>query len=143
MARSIMWRARSDFAAETGAESDLARPLYHPGLPCVSSGTIVENAMTSLSRITDGLRPFLAENAGNSKTLKFELEGGGFLRVSGAEASNEDGPADCIILVSLADLELIASGDLDPMEAFQQGRLRIDGDMAVAVTLQPILSRAW
>lgn len=99
--------------------------------------------MTILSDMTDALRPFLAGNAENSKSLKFDLKGDGFLYISGANVTNENQPADCTILVSISDLERISKGDLDPAEAFQQGRLRIDGDMGVAMSLQPFFSRAW
>ncbi len=33
-------------------------------------------------------------------------------------------------------------GDLDPTTAFMTGKLKINGDMSVAMSLQPILSRA-
>lgn len=89
------------------------------------------------------MRPSLAKNAGNAKVLKFDLKGEGFLRVAGGSVTNDDGQADCTIIVSLADLERISKGDLDPAEAFQTGRLRIDGDMGVAMALQPFFSRAW
>jgi putative sterol carrier protein len=99
--------------------------------------------VTDLAAITDGLKPFLGDNAGYARTLKFDLKGDGFLRIAGATVTNDDGPADCTIIVSLGDLAAISKGDLDPAEAFQQGKLRIDGDMAVAMDLQPLFSRAW
>jgi putative sterol carrier protein len=99
--------------------------------------------MSSLQKITDDLRPFLATNASNKQALKFDLKGQGFIHILGTSVTNDDGPADCTVIVALEDLESISKGDLDPAEAFQRGKLRIDGDMGVAMALQPILSRAW
>ena len=36
----------------------------------------------------------------------------------------------------------MASGQLDPTMAFMQGKLKINGDMSVAMKLQPLLANA-
>lgn len=93
--------------------------------------------------MTEQLRPHLTGNAGNPQVLKLDFKGEGLIRVAGADVSNDDGPADCIIIVALEDFAKISKGDLDPAEAFQQGKLRIDGDVGVAMTLQPFFAQAW
>jgi putative sterol carrier protein len=98
---------------------------------------------TGLQKFTDQLRPFLASNVEDKQTLKLDFKGYGFIHIAGAIVTNDDAPADCTIIVSLDDLERISKGDLDPAEAFQQGRLRIDGDIGVAMKLQPFFSNAW
>ena len=99
--------------------------------------------MTDIRDMTEGLRPHLGGNAGNTQVLKLDFIGAGFIRVAGAEVTNDDGPADCTIIVALDDFEKISKGDLDPAEAFQQGKLRIDGDIGVAMALQPFFAQAW
>jgi putative sterol carrier protein len=53
--------------------------------------------------------------------------------------NNEDAPAQCTLGLSLADFELMLAGDLDPIAAFTGGRLRVDGDMGVAMKLQSLM----
>ncbi len=56
--------------------------------------------------------------------------------------SNEDRPADCTVSVSKDDLVALAQGRLDPMTALMRGRMKVTGDMSVAMQLQPILAKA-
>ncbi len=97
--------------------------------------------MNSLADITDRLRRALEGQPGLERTLKLDLRGDGFVFIDGAEVSNEDRPADCTVSVSADDLAALANGLLDPMNALMRGRMRVSGDMSVAVRLQPILSR--
>ena len=41
--------------------------------------------------------------------------------------------------LSLADLDAMIGGELDPMAAFSLGKLQLDGDMAVAMKLGNII----
>jgi putative sterol carrier protein len=97
--------------------------------------------VNSLADITDRLRRALEGQPGLERTLKLDLRGDGFVFIDGAEVSNEDRPADCTVSVSADDLAALANGLLDPMNALMRGRMRVSGDMSVAVRLQPILSR--
>ena len=98
--------------------------------------------MTSLQDITGRLRRALQGQAGLDKTLKLDLRGDGVVFIEGAEVFNEDRPADCTVSVSTEDLLALAQGRLDPMSALMRGRMRVTGDMSVALRLQPILSSA-
>jgi putative sterol carrier protein len=55
--------------------------------------------------------------------------------------SEEDGPADTTIKVSWDDWQAMASGSLDGMTAFMQGKLRVEGDMSNAMQLQGVLAK--
>ena len=98
--------------------------------------------MATLQEITEALREATGQNPGLGKTLKFDFKGEGFIHIDGACVSNEDQPADCTIIVSQADFEDLARGRLDPAAAFLRGKLKVRGDMAVAMMLQPLLAQA-
>lgn len=69
--------------------------------------------------------------------IKFDLEDDGVIHVAGSEApmqvTNEDKPAATTFNVSAADLEAMMKGELQPMNAFMTGRLKVDGDMGKAM----------
>lgn len=95
--------------------------------------------MATVSDITERLRAALAGEPGLSKSLKIDFKGEGFIHVDGASVTNEDAPADCTVVISREDLAAMARGQLDPMAAMMRGRLKIQGDMSVAMKLQSLL----
>jgi putative sterol carrier protein len=98
--------------------------------------------MATLEEITDRLKLAIGADSGLGKSVKFDLKGAGVIRIDGGTVSNEDLPADCTIAVSKDDFEKLAKGELDPMKAFMTGRLKVNGDMSVAMKLQPLLAKA-
>ena len=98
--------------------------------------------MATLEEITTQLRAAVGEDSGLGKTLKFDFKGAGVIHIDGGAVTNDDLPADCTILVSQADFEDLARGRLDPAMAMMRGKLKVRGDMGVAMKLQPILARA-
>ena len=52
---------------------------------------------------------------------------------------NDNGAADCTVKVSKDDFVAMSTGQLDSMSAFMTGKLKIEGDMGVAMKLQSIL----
>ena len=95
--------------------------------------------MATVSEITERLRNALTGEAGLSKSLKIDFKGEGFIHVDGTVVTNDDAPADCTVVVSREDLESMVRGELDPMSAMMRGRLKIQGDMSVAMKLQSML----
>jgi putative sterol carrier protein len=98
--------------------------------------------MATVEEITDRLRKALAGQSGLSKTITVDLKGEGYIHIAGDQVTNENTPADCTIIVAREDLESMVRGELDPTMAFMQGKLKINGDMSVALQLQPILAAA-
>ena len=98
--------------------------------------------MATLEEITTQLRAAVGKDSGLGKTLKFDFKGAGVIHIDGGAVTNDDLPADCTILVSQADFEDLARGRLDPAMAMMRGKLKVRGDMGVAMKLQPILARA-
>ena len=77
---------------------------------------------------------------GLEKSVKFDFGDDGVIHAAGTEVSGEDGDADCTISVSKDDFIALAGGNLDPMMAFMSGKLKVAGDMSVAMGLQKLFS---
>lgn len=80
---------------------------------------------------------------GFDKKVKFDFGSIGQLLLDGiaGKASNEDAPADATISVDWEDFQKLLAGKLDPTMAFMQGKLKVAGDMSVAMKLQSLLSK--
>ena len=79
------------------------------------------------------------ESGGFDRSVKFDTGADGVIVIDGSSISTTDAPADCTIRLSLSDFEDLLSGDLDPMTAFMTGKLKVEGDMSVAMALQSLL----
>ena len=68
-------------------------------------------------------------------SAKFEIEGEGsiFLRGNSVYASDEDTDVTFVALVEI--FQEIFNGEVDPTAAFMTGKLKIDGDMGIAMRL--------
>ncbi len=99
--------------------------------------------MPTVEAMTQAIRAAAAAEPANAKTLKIDMGPDGLIRIAGPVVDNTDGPADCTIHVSRADFEQIATGELDPTAAFMAGKLRVDGDVGVAMALQSVIGRAF
>lgn len=90
--------------------------------------------------IIERMNEALAKHGAMDKSIKFDLGEDGQIHLEGAAASTDDREADCTIAVSKADFIAVAKRELDPMAAFMSGRLKISGDMSVAMGLQSLFS---
>lgn len=71
--------------------------------------------------------------------VKFDCGDDGVIVIDRQTISTEDAEADCTVKVALEDLEAIVAGDLDSTAAFMQGKLTVDGDMAIAMQIGRLL----
>lgn len=55
------------------------------------------------------------------------------------KVSGEDGEADCTISTSLENLVKLKNGELNPMMAVMSGKVKVSGDMGLAMKLQSLL----
>lgn len=88
--------------------------------------------------IAEKLKPQVA-SAGFDRSVKFDTGADGVILIDGGTVSTTDGPADCTISLSLDDLESMIAGELNPTTAFMTGKLRIEGDMSVAMALGQLI----
>ncbi|MCZ8086540.1 MAG: SCP2 sterol-binding domain-containing protein [Brevundimonas sp.] len=99
--------------------------------------------MTDLASVTDRIRSAVGDNSGLGKTVRLDLGDAGKIFIDGASSpnsvTNEDKPADATVRISWDDFIALSEGKLDPMMAFMQGKLKIDGDMMIAQKLAPLL----
>ena len=92
----------------------------------------------SLSAIAERLQRGLDKRP-LEDSIKFDCGADGTLTLSGGCAQLVDRPADCTIGISLANLEKMIAGKLNPVTAFATGRLKVSGDMSVALKLGKLL----
>jgi putative sterol carrier protein len=88
--------------------------------------------------LTDKVSTLAASKGGVGKTIKFATSDGAITINPDGTVSNTDGESDCTIGVSSSDLAALMSGDLNPMSAFMFGKLKVTGDMSVAMQLQSL-----
>lgn len=74
--------------------------------------------------------------------LKFSL-GDQQIMIDGTGENNvvstTDGEADCTVTVTPEDLGALMRGDLNPVMAFMSGKIKVKGDMGVAMKLQSLV----
>ncbi len=95
-----------------------------------------------LAEVTTKVQSALGAGSGFTNTVKFDFGSVGKLFINGAagKATNDDGAADATIMVDFEDFKSLAQGKLDPMMAFMSGKLKVAGDMSVAMKLQQLFA---
>ncbi len=96
-----------------------------------------------LQSCTETLRGKVGESSGLGATLKFDCGDAGVVYIDGRSipntVSNDDKDADCTVGITLDNLTAMLAGDLEPATAFMTGKLRVSGDMSVALKLQRVV----
>lgn len=96
----------------------------------------VENLVTQLTEQAANIKPI-------GSTVKFKLDDH-VIYVDGTGDSNvistEDKDAECMISTSMKTFLGLKSGDINPMMAMMTGKIKIKGDMSIAMKLQSLLS---
>jgi putative sterol carrier protein len=75
-----------------------------------------------------------------SGTAKFEIEGEGCVMMDDNGARAADEPADVTLSADAETFKSILSGDTNPTSAFMTGKLKVDGDMGMAMKLATVLA---
>lgn len=94
---------------------------------------VVAAAVKALNEKLDG--------GGIDGTVKFIIEDEGAVLIddTGASASDAGAQADCTMTANRETFEGILDGEVNPTAAFMSGRLKVDGDMGLAMKLGSVL----
>ncbi|HMO06814.1 MAG TPA: SCP2 sterol-binding domain-containing protein [Paracoccaceae bacterium] len=72
-------------------------------------------------------------------SLRFDCGEEGVIRLAEGTASTLDGPADCTLALTRENLVKLLTGKLNPMMAMATGKLRLSGDMGVAMRMAKLI----
>ncbi len=96
----------------------------------------------TLQEITAKMQEGASKKTAFGNSVKFSTDQG-VVHIDGNQTppaiSNDDKAADCTIKMDFGDFADLIGGKLDGMTAFMTGKLKIEGDMGVAMKLQSIL----
>jgi putative sterol carrier protein len=96
-----------------------------------------------LQACTEAIRAKVGDDSGLNATLKFDCGDNGVVFVDAVtvpnSVSNENQDASCTITIALEDLAALLNGQLNPMNGFMMGKLKVSGDMSVAMRLQTVV----
>lgn len=97
----------------------------------------------NLEACTEAIRSKVGSDSGLAATLKFDCGADGVIYIDAKSTpntvSNNTGDAQCTVGISLEDLNAMLSGDLEPTTGFMMGKLKVTGDMSVAMRLQRVI----
>lgn len=97
----------------------------------------------TLEEITQKVQDLSNSHQGKiGSTIKFQFEDGGVIflddSVSPPIVTNNDNSAQCTVKMSTENFLKLMDGEMNAMGAYMMGRLKIDGDMAIAMKLANI-----
>lgn len=92
--------------------------------------------------ILEGVKNQAARTSPLGGTVKFVMDGK-IIYIDGSGDTNivseEDIEANCLITTTLEDMGKMMSGQLNPMMATMMGKMKIKGDMGLAMKLQSLI----
>jgi len=97
----------------------------------------------SLEAMTAAVKEKVGTESGLGATLKFAFEDDTVIFVDATkspnEVSNDDNEADCTLRLAASDFQAMMDGDLDATMAYMSGKLKIEGNMGIAMKLSSVL----
>ena len=97
----------------------------------------------NLDTCTDTIRQKVGADSGLGSTLKFDCGADGAVYIDAKSTpnsvNNSNAEADCTVGITLENLNALLTGELDPTTGFMMGKLKVSGDMSVAMRLQRVI----
>jgi putative sterol carrier protein len=101
------------------------------------------NSDFTIEELTVGMRERLGENSGLDATIKFVFNDGGIIFIDGKtipnNVTNDDGPADVTLKMSVETLNKLRRKETNPMMAVMVGKIKVEGNVMAAMKLDQIL----
>ena len=98
----------------------------------------------TLQKIIDGLQEKIGKDCGLGAVVKFDFGDQGSVILDAAKVPNmvstEGADPDCTMVISIEDFMAMAEGSLDGVSAFMTGRLKVKGEMGLAMKLGALLT---
>ena len=99
----------------------------------------------TLESFTELIRKTAANATELKGTAKFAFDEGGTVFIDATQTphqvSNDNKDSDCTVMLSLKDAIKLLNGDLNPMTAFMFGKLKVKGDMGIAMKIAQFLAK--
>jgi putative sterol carrier protein len=97
----------------------------------------------NLDACTQAIRAKVGADSGLDATLKFDCGDDGCIFIDGKATpntvTNASTDADCTVAITLGNLNAMLAGELDPVTGFMGGKLKVAGDMSIAMKLQRVV----
>jgi putative sterol carrier protein len=97
----------------------------------------------SLESATQAIRTKVGTDSGLAATLKFDMGADGVIVIDGKSTpntvSNDNIDTECTVGITMDNLQAMLDGNLDPATGFMAGKLKVSGDMSVAMRLQRVI----
>jgi putative sterol carrier protein len=98
----------------------------------------------TLQTIIDGLKDKIGDDCGLGAVVKFDFGDQGSVILDATQIPNvvstDGADPDCTMVISIEDFMAMAEGSLDGVSAFMTGRLKVKGEMGLAMKLGAILT---
>jgi putative sterol carrier protein len=98
----------------------------------------------SLEQITQVIKDKVGNDCGLNASVKFLLDDAQVILVDAKVVpnvvSNDNADADCTVKITSENIQKILDGGLNPMTAFMMGKIKVEGNMGVAMNINKIFN---
>ncbi|NIB43527.1 sterol carrier protein [Pseudomaricurvus alkylphenolicus] len=90
----------------------------------------------NIETIINTFTPAVEKFGGFPEPVKFRLGPDHVIHIHGQDISTQDKEANCTLSMSIEVFEKIVNAEIDPMGAVMEGDIDVEGDSAIAISIQ-------